>query len=427
MALLRVFLVGCVTLCLFTAIIYNFFLPKISYDISVRSAGQSSPRATNYADRPAYRQADEQIDKLNYDQIDIVKYDLVKEKAPRKDESAVGSSSTKRSTTLPAINKTSSSDSLNFFELGFVNNKEEEKLREEGFKNYAFNLLVSNRLGYKRDIPDTRHERCGSVNYTNVSKLPAASIIICFYNEAKSTLFRTVQSILDRTDHRLITEIILVNDFSDSKQIKLQVEVFDRSLLNSDRLPFFNLDSEIDEIKNEARIFKDSKVVLYNLPERSGLIRARSFGAQKARGKVLVFLDSHVEVNRNWLVPLLDRVRWDRTTVAIPIIDLINAYTFEYRSSPLVKGSFTWTLHYSWISVSEKPLKDEADFIKPISTATMAGGLFAMDRDYYFEMGDYDKRMDIWGSENIEMSFRIWMCGGKLEVGFQVFFLRKKK
>ena len=176
------------------------------------------------------------------------------------------------------------------------------------------------------------------------------------------------------------------------------------------------LDPEIDEIKNEARIFRDRKVILYNLPERSGLIRARSFGAQKARGDVLVFLDSHVEVNRNWLVPLLDRIHRDRTVVAIPIIDLINAYTFEYRSSPLVKGSFTWTLHYSWISVSEKPLKDEADFIKPIRTATMAGGLFAIDRNYYFEMGDYDKRMETWGSENIEMSFRIWTCGGKLEV-----------
>ena len=213
MALLRVFLIGCVTLCLFTAIIYNFFLPKISYDISVRSADQVSSAATNYADRLAYRQADEQIDKLNYDQIDIVKDDLVKEKAARKDELVVDSS-TKRSTL--ATQKTSP-DPLNFFELGFVNNKEEEKLREEGFKNYAFNLLVSDRLGYKRDIPDSRHERCGSVNYTDVNKLPTASIIVCFYNEAKSTLFRTVQSILDRTDDRLIAEIILVNDFSDSK------------------------------------------------------------------------------------------------------------------------------------------------------------------------------------------------------------------
>ena len=37
----------------------------------------------------------------------------------------------------------------------------------------------------------------------------------------------------------------------------------------------------------------------------------------------------------------------------------------------------------------------------------MAGGLFAMDRKYYFELGGYDLKMEIWGGENLEMSFRV--------------------
>ena len=37
----------------------------------------------------------------------------------------------------------------------------------------------------------------------------------------------------------------------------------------------------------------------------------------------------------------------------------------------------------------------------------MAGGLFAMDREYFFEIGAYDPGMDIWGAENLEMSFRV--------------------
>lgn len=83
----------------------------------------------------------------------------------------------------------------------------------DGWARMAFNEYVSDLISIKRKLPDVRFDLCKSKVYAD--NLPATSVILCFHNEAWSTLLRSVHSILDRSPEHLITEIILVDDFSD--------------------------------------------------------------------------------------------------------------------------------------------------------------------------------------------------------------------
>uniref|UniRef100_A0A8C1RTI1 Polypeptide N-acetylgalactosaminyltransferase n=2 Tax=Cyprinus carpio TaxID=7962 RepID=A0A8C1RTI1_CYPCA len=167
-----------------------------------------------------------------------------------------------------------------------------------GYHKHAFNVLISNRLGYHRDVPDTRNDKCRDRIYPVA--LPTASIVICFYNEAFSALLRTIHSVLDRTPNYLLHEIILVDDHSELDDLKEDLDSYIQQ----------HLQKKVKLVRNE---------------KREGLIRGRMIGASHA-----------------------------------------------------------------------------------------TGGLFAMDRNYFYELGQYDRGMDIWGGENLEISFRIWMCGGQL-------------
>ncbi|KAJ8399380.1 hypothetical protein AAFF_G00410920 [Aldrovandia affinis] len=255
---------------------------------------------------------------------------------------------------------------------------------QDPYKLYAFNQRESERIPSNRALRDTRDHRCTALHYG--SELPSTSIVITFHNEARSTLLRTIRSVLNRTPIHLIQEIILVDDFSEDPN--------DCLLLT--KLP---------------------KVKCLRNDQREGLIRSRVQGADSAQAGVLTFLDSHCEVNKDWLLPLLQRVKEDPTCVVSPVIDIINMDSFTYvAASSELRGGFDWSLHFKWEQLTSEQRASRTDPTEPIKTPIIAGGLFVIDRFWFIHLGKYDTAMDIWGGENFEISFRIWMCGGTLEI-----------
>nr|XP_048699349.1 polypeptide N-acetylgalactosaminyltransferase 14 isoform X4 [Caretta caretta] len=186
---------------------------------------------------------------------------------------------------------------------------------EDPYRLYAFNQRESERIPSDRAIRDTRHYRCTTLHYR--LDLPSTSIIITFHNEARSTLLRTIRSVLNRTPVYLVHEIILVDDFSNDP---------------------------------------DDCHLLGKLPKVKCL-RNRQREGSNPRGQS------------------------------------------SYRHHQL--GHFCLC----------------GRFLGPERrTPIIAGGLFVIDKTWFNHLGKYDTAMDIWGGENFEISFRVWMCGGSLEI-----------
>eukprot|EP00069_Balaena_mysticetus_P010944 bmy_20831T0 len=235
--------------------------------------------------------------------------------------------------------------------------------------------------------------------------LPTASVILCFHDEAWSTLLRTVHSILDTAPRAYLKEIILVDDLSQQGAHGLPPGSLGRAwTLGGSRAQTGTDNDPSDGHRNLAGcgicdptalsipgqlksalseyVARLEGVKLLRSNRRLGAARARMLGAARATGDVLVFMDAHCECHPGWLEPLLARIAGDR--------------------SPVVPG-----------------------------------GVVATDRHYFQNTGAYDPLMSLRGGENLELSLKpltphvageayrgvdlllslqTWLCGGSVEI-----------
>ncbi|XP_055848098.1 putative polypeptide N-acetylgalactosaminyltransferase 13 [Episyrphus balteatus] len=255
---------------------------------------------------------------------------------------------------------------------------------------YFFEKYITDGIGAFRELPDTRDEVCKERLF-NVPKKSKVSVIIVFRNEARSTLLRTIVSVLQRTPQRFLNEIIVIDDFSDDETI----------LTDLVKLPF-----EGDFIKSHR-----------NRKHNKGLIESRNLRAKLATGgDYIVFLDSHSEVNVGWIVPLLDRLASYPAMAVSPVLDSIDATTFQYlASSKDLKGGFDWNLHFRWIPIGEEEREAKNHPSNPFTNIIFFFGVL-ISRNWFFKLNGFNPLLKGWGGESIEMSIKLWLCGGQIEI-----------
>ncbi|CAF0804611.1 unnamed protein product [Adineta ricciae] len=268
----------------------------------------------------------------------------------------------------------------------------EEQAAQKTISQYGFNMIASDKISMDRSIKDTRPAECKNWIYPEPRYLPKASVILVFFDEGWSVLLRTVHSVINTSPKELLKDIILIDDGSSDPDSKERLEKY---------------------IERWNGLVK-----LYRTGERVGLIAARTLGAEKSTGDVIVILDAHCECVTNWLPPLLTRIAMNRRALAVPIVDGLEWKTLEHTNiygSSNFRGIWEWGFLYKETEVPAQELKKRKHQSEPYWSPTHAGGLLAIDRQWFFELGAYDPGIRVWGAEQYELSFKVWQCGGVVE------------
>mmetsp|Transcript_51463 Transcript_51463/g.130870 ORF Transcript_51463/g.130870 Transcript_51463/m.130870 type:complete len:445 (-) Transcript_51463:161-1495(-) len=238
--------------------------------------------------------------------------------------------------------------------------------------------------------PDVRPPGCNAEvadpDGRNFSDLKV-SIIIPYRNEKWDHIKGSLESVLYYTPKKLLNEIMFVSDGNGPTNMY------------------------IHELRAMSRL-----VSLLVLPSPGvGLIEAkmRAVAGAAVNSEVLVFLEPHIRVNRQWLQPLLRRIRLYPKVLAMPALDPIPQDDFhKYYAGTPGHWRFEWNLNL----VYTNPNEDSVQTSTPYPSPATSGGIFAIRRDWWNELAFYDHGMIGWGGDHIEATLKVWRCGGHIEI-----------
>lgn len=230
--------------------------------------------------------------------------------------------------------------------------------------------------------PDTRPRDCPA-EYDDASLVnQTVAIVLPWLKERWEHMRCTMEAILHFTPDWLLEEIIFVSDG--------------------------NEDSREKELTAMS-----PKVKVIALPERQGLIRAKMKGVEAASAPVIVFMEAHVIVNRDWLRPLLQRLVLNPRTLAMPALDIIPQDNFRvYQKTPPIIWRYEWNMNL----ITSNPGNTLKATPEPYMSPGTSGGIFAIRRDWFLHLGLFDVGMLEWGGDHFELTMKVWRCGGRIEI-----------
>ncbi|XP_052778764.1 polypeptide N-acetylgalactosaminyltransferase 3-like [Mya arenaria] len=262
---------------------------------------------------------------------------------------------------------------------------------------HRFNTFISDLVSLRRKIMDIRPADCQKIEYPD--DLPQIGVVIIFRDEWPSILLRTVYSVLQMTPEKLLKEIILVDDGSKDIELRLKVEI-------------------------HAKALKKVRIVRHETSR--GLMMARQAGIEAVTARYFAVLDGHMEVGTKWVEPLLHRLVQEPNALLCSHVGSINQQDFHFELSTndpydlKVDNQFPFfdqvTLDQRWTFYSDDFRQTRNQSVAPIPYAVIQGMMMVMRKEFFMTIGGFDPGMRIWGSEQIDISVKTWLCGGRIEM-----------
>lgn len=242
--------------------------------------------------------------------------------------------------------------------------------------------LVLTSVGGVREIPkfkppnDFRPRACKVPDKKPHTKV---SIIMPCLNEAFEHVMQTFLALKAYSPDELIEEIIFISDGGDA------------------------FEDELRAISPKVKIIKHEK--------REGLIRSKKEGAAIAKGDIIVFYEPHVIAEKHWLEPLVSHIEQYPNAVAMPSLDVWNS---DGRFQQAVTGYYRFEWNFNLMYTNQLDISPSDP--NPYPTPATAGGIFAIRRAYFLDLGLYDEQLLQWGGDHIELAFKVWRCGGRIDM-----------
>ena len=148
------------------------------------------------------------------------------------------------------------------------------------------------------------------------------------------------------------------------------------------------------------KFYPEIKLIHY---KKEGPGRARNLGATEAIGDLLVFIDSHCQVDKGWLERFVSFFKRHKR------VGIVGPSIYNIKRSKKFRTDFRygWTLdpdNFEFIPLKNKPKNIcEIPFLQ--------GCCHVVRRSVFYKIGMFDGGMKNWGYEDMEICLRAWLLG----------------